>query len=206
MEQLQLPVAAAGKAEVNDVQPGDVGGDAEDVAVLNPGRAFVGDFVFGQVVEGFSRQTFLYILYLFYVFGRVLQVAVGVGMGGHEGELQEHGVGAAQGGHVFDEAVAHAALYPLGDVVQARGVAVDASVAVADAPQVVFHLPAAGVGQRLGQHVFHERGAIHFFQVHHQLFFIVHFQRVGHVGLAQVGEGMLQNSLTAGRLGAGCQG
>ena len=167
VEQLQLPVAMAGKAEVNHVQSGSTGGDAEDVAILNPGRAFVGDFVFGQVVDESAGKLFLDCFHLLHILGRLLQVAVGVGMGGHERELQEHGVGAALGCDVLDEAVLYAALYPFGDVVQARGIAVDASVTIADALQVVFHLPAAGVGQRLGQHVFHERGAIYLLQIHY---------------------------------------
>lgn len=52
MEQLQLSVAVAGKAEMNNIQPGDVGRDAEDITVLDPRKTFVGDFFFREIVKG----------------------------------------------------------------------------------------------------------------------------------------------------------
>ena len=100
-------------------------------------------------------------------------------------------VGAVLGGDVFEESVADTVIHPVGDVVQARGVAVDFSVAVAHLDDIVGKSAFGEYSinhrrQAFGQHVFHERGAVHFVGIDDETFFVVHFQGMSHIGYVQI--------------------
>ena len=51
MEQFQYSLFIAGKSQMDNIQPGNVGGNGYDIAILYPPESFIGQFVFGDVME-----------------------------------------------------------------------------------------------------------------------------------------------------------
>lgn len=88
MEQFQYSLFIAGKSQVDNIQPGNVGGNGYDIAILYPPESFIGQFVFGDIMKQLSGERLFYFFNLADVFGRRLQVFVCFGMRRHEVEGQ----------------------------------------------------------------------------------------------------------------------
>ena len=110
---------------MDNIQPGNVGGNGYDIAILYPPESFIGQFVFGDIMEQLSGERLFYFFNLADVFGRRLQVFVCFGMRRHEVEGQPYRIGAVGSGYVFHETMSDAVVHPIGNVVQAGSVTVD---------------------------------------------------------------------------------
>lgn len=60
MQQVQLPLDVNGNAHVAYVQSRSIGGQGDDVSVLDPRQSVRFQFVFGQIVYLFAAQGFSY--------------------------------------------------------------------------------------------------------------------------------------------------
>ena len=60
MQQVQLPLDVNGNAHVAYVQSRSIGGQGDDVSVLDPRQSVRFQFVFGQIVYLFAAQAFSY--------------------------------------------------------------------------------------------------------------------------------------------------
>ena len=136
VQEIGFAVAFDGKAEVGGVQPLDGGGDEDDVALADS-AAGLPQRMFGDVIIRAAVDGFLHFLHLRLFGGAGFEDGVAVGVLRHETDALAIGHPAGELRHVGEQPLPSHLIQPIGGIVETRGVAADASVAVAYLPEVV---------------------------------------------------------------------
>ena len=195
VEQMETVAAPHGKAQVGDVETGLVAGDGDDVAVAHHLAHHLGvlDQIFGNEMIAATGEGLLLGGNIGNKLGMGLQGGIRLGVATHIVDLD--GLEAAEGGRLLlylaDEAHLGVVLDPVGEIVEARGIALDDALAIAQLAQVfaeggIVALVVAGAeGQ--GHDILYQRGAVEFAGVDNQSFVArgIDLEGVGHIGDSQ---------------------
>ena len=200
-------VAPHGKAQVGYVEATLVAGDGNDVAILDglAQQFCVSDGRLGNVAVGLSRQGFFLLADDGHKFRMGLQGLIGLRMFTHiaDGNLLDSRKGRIRLLHLADKAHQLFVDNPVGEIVQPRGIFVEFALTVtqtAEHGQIVVPRSFVVLDAQLQcRHRFDKRGTIKLAGVDHQLFLVVDFQGVSHIGNAHKLSGYPQRrSLTVG--------
>ena len=230
IEQMQSVLLPYGKAQMGNVETGLIAGDGYDVTIVDglTHRLCVLYLRLGDEAELLSSDALLRLLDVGHILGVRLQGLVALGMLTHITDLD--GLYRRKGWirllDLADDAGFLIRDNPIGEIMDARGIAVDNTVIVTHVAEVILvggksELLLIGT-EREGCDSLHQCGAIELAHIDHQLFLIVDLEGMGHIGhieelagkeqreagirflLAGILEQTLDEDAVAGLLGSWC--
>ena len=230
IEQMQSVLLPYGKAQMGNVETGLIAGDGYDVTIVDglTHRLCVLYLRLGDEAELLSSDALLRLLDVGHILGVRLQGLVALGMLTHITDLD--GLYRRKGWirllDLADDAGFLIRDNPIGEIMDARGIAVDNTVIVTHVAEVILvggksELLLIGT-EREGCDSLHQCGAIELAHIDNQLFLIVDLEGMGHIGhieelagkeqreagirflLAGILEQTLDEDAVAGLLGSWC--
>ena len=230
IEQMQSVLLPDGKAQMGNVETGLIAGDGYDVTIVDglTHRLCVLYLRLGDEAELLSSDALLRLLDVGHILGVRLQGLVALGMLTHITDLD--GLYRRKGWirllDLADDAGILIRDNPIGEIMDARGIAVDNTVIVTHVAEVILvggksELLLIGT-KREGCDSLHQCGAIELAHIDDQLFLVVDLEGMGHIGhieelageeqreagigflLAGILEQTLDEDAVAGLLGSWC--
>ena len=211
IEQMQSVLLPYGKAQMGNVETGLIAGDGYDVTIVDglTHRLCVLYLRLGDEAELLSSDALLRLLDVGHILGVSLQGLIALGMLTHIIDLDGlHGrKGRIRLLDLADDADFLICDNPIGEIMDARGIAIDNAIIVTHVAEVILvggksKLLLIGTKRESGDGLY-ECGAVELAHINHQLFLVVHLEGMGHIGHIEELAGKEQREASIGFLLAG---
>ena len=211
IKQMEPIVLPDGQAEVSDIEPFLLTGDGDDVAVAHSlaQQTAVRDDRLGDIAELATRNALLHPTDIADVFGVFAQSLITIGVRTHVVDVDrlERLERRVRRLNLRHDPLGLVSRNPLGEVMDAAGVAVGYTLPIAHIPKgIEVSLPGilAAIGtEREGRDILNERGAVELARIHDQSLAAIRLECVGHIGNPQELAGKEQREVRGARLLAG---
>ena len=203
IEQMQSVLLPYGKAQMGNVETGLIAGDGYDVTIVDglTHRLCVLYLRLGDEAELLSSDALLRLLDVGHILGVRLQGLVALGMLTHITDLD--GLYRRKGWirllDLADDAGFLIRDNPIGEIMDARGIAIDNAIIVTHVAEVILVggksiLLLIGTERESGDGLY-ECSAVKFFDIDHQLFVIVNLEGMGHIGYIEEFTGEIKGEI-----------